>query len=158
MDGLLQDLKAAVRSLRARRGFVALAVATLTLALAANSSVFAVIHAVLLEQLPYRDPERLALLWNVKADGDHEVLSILNFEDYQSGTRTIDGMAAWFDQGINLTGDGDPERLFAARVSPGFFEVLGATPALGRALDPADHTGGGAHVAILTDALWRRRF
>jgi predicted permease len=158
MDGLLQDLKAAVRSLRARRGFVGLAVATLTLALAANSSVFAVIHAVLLEQLPYRDPERLALLWNVKADGDHEVLSILNLEDYQSGTRTIDGMAAWFDQGINLTGDGDPERLFAARVSPGFFEVLGATPALGRALDPADHTGGGAHVAILTDALWRRRF
>ncbi len=158
MDGLVQDLKAAVRSLRARRGFVALAVATLTLALAANSSVFAVIHAVLLEQLPYRDPERLALLSNVKADGDREVLSILNFEDYQSGARAIERMAAWFEQGVNLTGDGEPERLFAARVSSGFFEVLGTPPVLGRTFGPADHGGGGAHVAVLGDALWRRRF
>ena len=153
MDGLLQDLKAAVRSLQARRGFMALAVATLTLALAANSSVFAVIHAVLLEQLPYRDPERLALLSNVKADGDREVLSILNFEDYQSGARAIERMAAWFDQGVNLTSDGEPERLFAARVSSGFFEVLGTPAALGRTFDAADYSGGGAHLAVLGDAL-----
>ena len=66
MDALVQDVKAAARSLRARKAFVALAVGTLALALGANTSVFGVIHAVLLEQLPYRDPERLAILWNVK--------------------------------------------------------------------------------------------
>src|SRR5215470_3317870 len=158
MDALVQDLKAAGRSLRARKGFVALAVATLALALGANSSVFAVIHAVLLEQLPYRDPERMAILWNVRADGDNEVLSVSNFEDYQTGTRTLERIAAFFDQGLNLTSDGEPERLFAARVSSGFFEVLGAPPALGRAFEPAEYGGGGAHVAVLGDALWRRRF
>ena len=158
MDALVADLKAAGRSLRGRKGFVALAVATLALALAANSSVFAVIHAVLLEQLPYRDPERLAILWNVRADGDNEVLSVSNFEDYQSGTHTLDRVAAWFDQGVNLTSDGEPERLFAARASAGFFEVLGASPALGRTFEPAEYAGGGAHVAVLGDAVWRRRF
>ena len=158
MDALVADLKAATRSLRARKAFVALAVATLALALAANSSVFAVIHAVLLEQLPYRDPERLVILWNVRADGDNEVLSISNFEDYQSGTRSLERLAAWFDQGLNLTSDGEPERLFAARASAGFFEVLGATPALGRTFEPAEYAGGGAHVTVLGDALWRRRF
>src|SRR5262245_9653776 len=158
MDALFQDLKAAARSLRARKGFVALAVATLALALGANSSVFAVIHAVLLEQLPYREPERLAILWNVRADGDHEVLSVLNFEDYQNGTRTLERIAAWFDQGVNLTSDGEPERLFAARASSGFFEALGASPALGRTFEPSEYAGGGAHVAVLGDALWRRRF
>ena len=158
MDALFQDFKAAARSLRARKGFVALAVGTLALALGANSSVFGVIHAVLLEQLPYRDPERLAILWNVKADGENEVLSIANFEDYQAGARALDRIAAWFEQGVNLTGEGEPERLFAARVSPGFFEVLGARPALGRTFGSADHDGGGAHVAVLGDALWRGRF
>jgi len=158
MDALVQDLKAAARSLRARKGFVALAVATLALALGANSSVFAVIHAVLLEQLPYRDPERLAILWSVRADGDHWVLSVLNFEDYQTGTRTLERMASWFEQGVNLTGEGEPERLFAARVSSGFFEVLGTPAALGRTFEPAEYGGGGAHVAVLGDALWRQRF
>src|SRR5262245_12922761 len=139
MDALVQDLKAAGRSLRGRKGFVALAVATLSLALAANSSVFAVIHAVLLEQLPYRDPERLAILWNVRADGDNEVLSVSNFEDYQTGTRSLERIAAWFDQGVNLTSDGEPERLFAARASSGFFEVLGTPAALGRTFEPAEY-------------------
>jgi hypothetical protein len=67
-------------------------------------------------------------------------------------------MAAWFDQGVNLTSDGEPERLFAARVSSGFFEVLGAHPALGRTFEPAEYVGGGAHVVVLGDAVWRRRF
>ena len=158
MNALFQDLKAAGRSLQARKGFVALAVATLALALGANSSVFAVIHAVLLEQLPYRDPERLAILWNVRADGDNEVLSVSNFEDYQTGTRSLERIAAWFDQGVNLTGEGEPERLFAARASSGFFEVLGTPAALGRTFESAEYGGGGAHVAVLGDALWRRRF
>jgi putative ABC transport system permease protein len=158
MDALIQDFKAAARALRARKAFVALAVGTLALALGANSSVFGVIHAVLLEQLPYRDPERLAILWNVKADGENEVLSVANFEDYQAGARALERIAAWFEQGVNLTGEGEPERLFASKVSTGFFEVLGAAPALGRTFGVADHGGGGAHVVVLGDALWRRRF
>jgi hypothetical protein len=129
MDALVQDFKAAARSLRARKGFVALAVGTLALALGANSSVFGVIHAVLLEQLPYRDPERLAILWNVKADGENEVLSVANFEDYQAGARALERIAAWYEQGVNLTGEGEPQR-FRPRHA-GFFEVLGAAPALG---------------------------
>ena len=99
MDALMQDLKAAGRSLRARKGFVVVAVATLALALGANSSVFAVIDAVLLEQLPYPEAERLAILGTSGPDGDREVLSVLNFEDYQAGGRAVERMAAWFDQG-----------------------------------------------------------
>src|SRR3982750_4114483 len=105
MNALLQDVRSALLSLRARRGWVVLAVGTLALALGANASVFGVIQAVLLEQLPYRDPERLAILWNVRAHGDAEVLSVANFEDYQAGARGLERMAAWFEQGINLTGE-----------------------------------------------------
>jgi predicted permease len=158
MDALLQDVKAAFRSLLARRGFAALAVGTLALAVGANASVFGVVHAVLLEQLPYRDPERLAIFWNVRPDRDNEVLSVANFEDYQSEARGVERIAAWYEQGMNLTGEGEPERLIAARVGAGFFELLGAPVAIGRHFGPTDYTGGGAHLVVLGDALWRRRF
>src|SRR5215472_1609878 len=158
MDALLQDVKAAFRSLLARRSFAGLAVGTLALAVGANASVFGVVHAVLLEQLPYRDPERLAIFWNVRPDRNNEVLSVANFEDYQSEARGVDRIAAWYEQGMNLTGEGEPERLIAARVGAGFFELLGAPVAIGRHFGPTDYTGGGAHLVMLGDALWRRRF
>ena len=158
MDSLLQDVKAAFRALRTRKGMVALAVATLALAIGANTSIFGVVHAVLLDQLPYRDPERLAIVWAMHVSGEREVLSVLTVEDYQAQTRTLERMAAWFEQGVNLTGEGDPERLLAARVSAGFFDVLGAPAALGRTFTPDEYGGGGAHVTVLSDALWRRRF
>ena len=158
MDSLLQDVKAAFRALRTRKGMVALAVATLALAIGANTSIFGVVHAVLLDQLPYRDPDRLAIVWALHVSGEREVLSILTVEDYQAQTRTLERIAAWFEQGVNLTNEGDPERLLAARVSAGFFDVLGAPAALGRTFTPDEYGGGGAQVTVLSDALWRRRF
>jgi predicted permease len=158
MDSLLQDVKAALRALRTRKGMVALAVATLSLAIGANTSIFGVVHAVLLDQLPYRDPERLVIVWALHVSGEREVLSVATVEDYQAGTRTLERLAAWFEQGLNLTGEGDPERLLASRVGAGFFEVLGAPAALGRTFTPDEYGGGGAHVVVLSDALWRRRF
>jgi putative ABC transport system permease protein len=158
MDALLQDVKAAFRALRRRKGMVGLAVATLALAIGANTSIFGVVHAVLLDQLPYRDPDRLAIVWAMHVSGEREVLSILTVEDYQAQTRTLERIAAWFEQGVNLTNEGDPERLLAARVSAGFFDVLGAPAALGRTFTPDEYGGGGAQVTVLSDALWRRRF
>ncbi|MFN2550271.1 MAG: ABC transporter permease [Myxococcales bacterium] len=157
MDTVLQDVKAALRSLRARPGFSLAAILTLGLAIGANTAIFSVVEAVLLRQLPYRDPDRVFSVWNLRTDGDREPMSIPDFQDLRAAATQLEGMAAVQFVGVNLTGDGDPERIFAAFTTGGWFETLGVRPALGRFFLPAE-IDEGAHVALLTDALWRRRF
>src|SRR5262249_36239968 len=152
------DVRAAVRALAARPRFLALTLVTLGLGIGASTAIFSVVHAVLLRALPYRDPDALYYLEIARTDGSTETMSILDFEDYRRDARTFAGMAAWQELGMNVTGDGDPERVLAARVSAGFFDVLGAPAAVGRTLAADEYEAGGAHVVVLGDAFWRRRF
>src|SRR4051812_45364797 len=142
MDALLQDLRAALRTVRLRPRFAVTVVATLAVGIGANTAIFSVVHAVLLRQLPYADPDGLYSLSTRRTDGGREPLSIPDFLDLRAaGSELLSSGAVQF-AGMNLTGEGDPERIFVARVSDSLFETLGVAPALGRPFSTAEMESG----------------
>jgi len=140
------------------RGFTAAAVLTLALGIGANTAIFSVVNAVLLRQLPFRQPDQLLWIWSVRTDRDKAFFSIPDFIDFRDRNQTLDqisGMAYW---GANLTGAGDPERVQGVRMSAYAFQMLGADAALGRTLVPDDDGPASSRVVVLTHAFWQRRF
>jgi putative ABC transport system permease protein len=157
MDTLFRDLRLALRLARRNPGFTAVAAITLALAIGANTAVFSVVNAVLLRPLPYPDPDRLVVVWEVK-DGRDWLVAPANFLDWQERTTTLDHLAMVQPVAINMAGTGEPERLRGARVSPSFFQVLQVEPALGRGFLPEESEPGADRVVVLTHGLWSRRF
>ncbi|HEY0169827.1 MAG TPA: ABC transporter permease [Pyrinomonadaceae bacterium] len=159
MRTLLNDVKFGARTLWNRPGFTAVAVLTLALGVGANTAIFSVVNAVLLKPLPLREAERLVLVYETTAQTPRDYVSVPNLEDYRAGTRSFEGFATFVPQSVNLTGGGaEPERVVGAFVTSSFFPVVGAEPALGRALLPEDDAQGGGRVAVLGHSLWRARF
>lgn len=154
---LFDDFRHARRALNAHRAFAASVVLILGVAIGANTAVFALVSAVLLSPLPYRQADRLVNIDQTRPDSSNEPLSIPDYRDLRDSARTFEALAATFQWSINLTG-GDAERLQGMRASGSFFSLLGLRAALGRVLLPDDDNGGGARVVVLTDRLWRRRF
>jgi hypothetical protein len=156
-DAIGHDLRAAVRSLTAARGFTLLAVAALALGIGANGAIFSVVNAVLLKPLPYRDADRLVMAWseNPQAGGAANVLSAANFTDLRQMSRSFAAMdyALAFMIRSAIVGEGDQGLLGVARVGDGMLELLGATPQIGRLFG-----AGERGVAVLSDAAWRGRF
>jgi predicted permease len=157
MDAFLVDLRAAARALRARPALTLVALLTLALGVGATTAVFSAVHAVLLRALPYADPEALHAVAVERTDGGREPLSIADYLDLRDAG-VLAATGAYTEGGVNLTGDGDPERLLWTRAAAGFLETLGVRPALGRGFTAEEASGGGARVALITDGLWRRRF
>jgi predicted permease len=153
----MRDLRQAVRLLRRHPGFSAFAILILAGGIGAGTTVFTLVHAVLLNALPFAEPERLVWMYNARTERDRAPFSIADLEDYARQSRTLDGFATFTNWTANLSGKGDAERLEGVRVSVDFFGVVGSTAALGRTLAPGDESGAG-RVAVLTDGLWRRRF
>ncbi len=155
---LWQDVRYALRGLSASRGFTAVAVLTLGLGIGANTAIFSLAYAVLLRPLPYAQPDRLAAVWN-RWDGRSEApLSDPEYLDYAERSRSL-AIAAVAGEAMNISdGHGHAERAAGAYVTANTFAVLGVRPALGRAFLPEEERDGGAQVAILTHALWQRRF
>jgi predicted permease len=159
IDTLIQDIRYTLRSCRRRPGFTAAVVATLALGIGANTAIFSVVNAVLLQQLPYANPSRLVMVWedatalgfprNSPAPG--------NYADWASAVTAFDGVAAVDNRSFNLTGDDAPERVGGKGVTANFFTVLGVEPRIGRTWT-ADEDLAGARVAVMSDRLWRRRF
>lgn len=163
MDRLLHEIRRARRTLAARPLFTVVASSTLALAIGANTVVFSAIDAVLLRDLPFPRPDRLVMVWEtVPARGQDEAfLAFPNFRDYRDGTSSFEGMAAFFanpNQDVNLTGGVVPERVNVARVTAGYFDVLGVEPALGRGFTEDEDVVGNHRVAILSHGLWTRQF
>ena len=159
MLSFLYDIRYTLRLLAKTPGFTAAALLTLALGIGANSAIFSVIDAVLLRGLPFPEPERLVVVWERNMPSQRNtVASPANFEDWRRLNTSFESLAAFVTAQTNLTGAGEPERLVVQRVSPGFFDVLGAKPAAGRALTAEDDAAEGAPVVVLSDALWRRRF
>lgn len=154
MDTLLQDLRLALRGLRRSPGFALAAIGTLALALGLNATLFSVVDAVLIEALPYDEPDRVVFL-------EHRYPSMLAaaspplFLDYRREARTFESVAASRPWRVNLTGRGDPERLRGLMVSAGFFDVLGARAALGRTFVAGEDDPGQEHVVVVSHALWQ---
>ena len=153
-----QDVRYAIRTLRRRPGFTAVAVLTLALGIGATTALFGVVKAVLMAPLPYRDPGSVAVLWSAWTGFDQTWLSYDEFEAWDSEIPAIENVGLYSDGSITLTGGGEPERVRAAFITADVFQVLGVDPMLGRGFTTEEDTPGGPAVVVLGHALWQRRF
>ncbi|HEX8774171.1 MAG TPA: ABC transporter permease [Pyrinomonadaceae bacterium] len=160
METVLQDIRYGVRVLAKHKSFTIIAVLTLALGIGANTAIFSVVNELLLRPLPYGDAERLVMLWekNVQAGARQNSVSRANFRDWRAQSKSFDGMAAFSDQRLNLTGVGDPEEVAAQFATPELLRVLGVEPILGRGMTEEDARPGAPKVAVLSYGLWQRRF
>jgi putative ABC transport system permease protein len=159
MDTLLRDIRYGVRGLLKRPGFTAVALIALALGIGANTAIFSLVNAVLLQPLPFKEPDRLVWMWgNIRQGGNRASVSPLDFLDYRQQNTTFEQFAALSSLPINLTGNGEPERLTSASVSGNYFDALGVKPALGRTFGPDNEKPGNDQVTVLSYALWQRRF
>jgi putative ABC transport system permease protein len=158
MDTLRHDVAHAIRSLRRRPTFAALAVITLALGIGATSAIFSVVNGVLLRPLPYERPGEL-LLVHTRLDGvPGRELSLPEYWDLRERSRSFSRIAAFSNGTLTLTGSGTPERFNTGFVSADAIPLLGVAPALGRTFAPEEDLPGRPAVVLLSDGLWRRRF
>jgi putative ABC transport system permease protein len=158
MLNLLQDVRYAFRLLAKSPMFTGIAVLTLALGIGANTAIFSVVNAVLLRPLPLdQDPSRLVLVIE-KSKYPTITVSYQNYLDWRDQSRSFDSMEALYGTNMTLTGKGEPERLVGRMVTAGFFPLLGVSPRIGRNFTPEEDRAGGTPVAILSYALWQRRF
>ncbi len=158
METLARDLRDAWRAFARRPAFTAAVVVTLALGIGANTAIFSVVSAVLLQRLPFADPNRLVMVWedatsygfprNTPAPG--------NYSDWRT-VQAFDGVAAIDQRDFNLAGDGEPEKIGGAGASSNLFDVLGVKPLIGRTWRP-DEDVPGNRVAVISYGLWQRRF
>src|SRR5262245_28830306 len=160
MQTLIQDLRYASRILLKQPGFTLFAVLTLGLGIGAVAAIFSVVDAVLLRPLPYKEPERIALVLQSfpKLGWDYGGVSAPEMLDYITGNETFAEMAGYGVINLNLTGEREPLRLDVARVSPSLFPLLGVTPLLGRGFSAEEDEVGKNRVATLSESLWRKHF
>jgi putative ABC transport system permease protein len=158
MNSLINDLTYAFRMLLKHPGVTAIAVVTLALGIGANTAIFSVVNAVLLNPLPYKQPDRLVSLWeDVPGHGRWRVAPA-NFFDWKKQNTVFEDVAAFGQNSLTLTGEGDPEQLIGTRVSAGYFTVVGVEPVVGRSFAKEEYELGKGQVVILGHALWQRRF
>jgi putative ABC transport system permease protein len=158
-DHLRQDLRYSLRLMRRAPMLTAAILGTLTLAIGASALVFSVVRAVVLRPLPYERPDRLIQLWDssVRAGGDW--VSFPNFRDWARENRSFTQMAAYRYGLLTIAGSGgEPDSLLGLEVTDRLFDVLGAPPLLGRTFLPGEDQPGREAVAIISHALWQRRF
>lgn len=159
-----QDLRYAGRMLAKAPAFTAVAVLTLALGMGAATAIFSVVDTVLLKPLPFRDADRLLVIWEANPSQNlyKQFVAPANFLAWQGRSRTLQRMAALQDVRINLTGGPnghiDQEDLKCERVSANLFPLLGVTPKLGRIFRPDEDQPGRANFVLLSHSLWQRRF
>jgi putative ABC transport system permease protein len=155
-----QDVRYGARMLRKNPGFTAVAVCTLALGIGANTAIFSVVNAVLLNRMPYADASRLAVLWEQRPELGwyRNVVSAANFIDWRKQNHVFTGMAAVSQGLFDLSGTGQPLEVRGEQVSADFFRVLGVRAALGRTFTPEEDQPGGPRVAVLSNQLWKERF
>jgi predicted permease len=160
MDTLWQDLRYGARMLTKNPGFTAIAALTLALGIGANTIIFTMVNSILLKPLPFKEPERLVMVWRANAARTANELpaSIPHFLDWRQRNQVFERMTAYTTGRVNLAGEGESELARAAVVSAGFFETLGVSPLLGRGFLPDEDKPGAESVAVLSYGLWQRRF
>jgi putative ABC transport system permease protein len=160
MDDVLHDIRYAIRLCLRTPGFTMVAVLALALGIGANTAIFTIVNAVLLEPLPFRDPGRLVVMWetNARRPGRPNVLGPSNFIRWRERATAFERMAPFYDRRVNLTGSGDPEEVIDMAVTPDFFPTLGVSPLIGRSFADDEGPDGRDAVAVLSYGLWQRRF
>src|SRR6266516_688874 len=164
LENFIQDLRYGIRMLRRNPLFAGAAVITLGLGLGATLAVFNVVNGVLLRPLPYRDPERINIVWFAVRGDDGNVwklpLSSGSYSDIERDSRSFEAVAAFraWPYAIAESPEAEREPVAGARVSPALFDVLGVSPAVGRAFTRAEAVPGGPNVALISHDLWQRKF
>jgi predicted permease len=157
MHILLQDVRYALRQLRKSPGFTTVAVLTLALGTGANTALFSVINGVLLNPLPFPQPDQLVTLHESKPNFDQGSISYPNFRDWQKDNHTFSAIAVSRPYAVSLTGVGEAEQVDNDFISSDFFTVLGVKPLLGRTFAPGEDEIGAAPVALVSEGFWKRK-
>jgi putative ABC transport system permease protein len=157
---LVQDIRFGLRTALKNKGVTALAVVCLAIGIGLNTMMFSVTDGVLIQPLPYRQPDRLVLLFvNQKANGiRRSSLSWLELHDWQERARSFGAIAALQYRNFTVSDGGDADRYSGAAVSHNLFPTLGVPVALGRGFTPEDDRPGAEPVVLLSDDLWKRRY
>ncbi len=163
MNRLISDLRYAVRMLAKTPGYTAVALVTLALAIGANTAIFSVVNSLLVQPLPFSEPEELVQLQrNFPKEGQQSgAISVPKYVYWQEHGGDVFERVTGYDNlgsGFNLAGNGAPERVIGSRVTHEFFSVFGVRPALGRDFQPEEDRPGAQRVAILSHGFWQRRF
>ncbi|HKQ07299.1 MAG TPA: ABC transporter permease [Blastocatellia bacterium] len=160
METVLQDLRYAIRASLNRPGFMVIVVLALAIGIGANTAIFSVVNAILLRPLPYKNPDRIVMVWmsNGKLAIDQDWHSYPNYVDYRDQNSTFEEVAAFNDRSFNLTGNGEPVRVAGAWSTANLFAVLGVDPLQGRAFTVEEEEPGKDRVAVISYGLWQRRF
>ena len=161
MDSLIKDIRYGLRSLLKRPAFTAIALVALALGIGANTAIFSLVNAVVLQPLPYPDPDRLVWMFgNIRGGTNRASVAPADFLDYRNQNKTFEQFAASGTLPVpaNLTGSGEPERLTASAVTGNYFQAFGVTPALGRGFSLENEKPGQDQVTVLTYAFWQKRF
>jgi hypothetical protein len=162
MRTLLQDIRFGLRMLRNNPGFTAVAVVTLALGIAANTTIFSAVNGWMLRRPRIKDPARVVVIVTTdpaKGPGwgwDRQPVSAFDFVAWREQSHAFEDMVASELSDFALTGVGEPERLGGERVSASHFQMLGVSPALGRSYLPGEDEPGHAQVVILSHGLWQR--
>ncbi len=158
LTSLPQDLRYGFRVLAKSPGFSLIAILTLALGIGANTAIFSVVNGVLLNPLPFHQPNQLVSMFQEIPNFKNGSISYPNFLDWRRMNTTFAGMAAYRSTGFNLSGNGEPERLHGEMISAGFFEILGVNPIMGRTFTADEDRLGANPTVMITEGLWQRKF
>jgi putative ABC transport system permease protein len=163
IEELIQDVRYGLRQLRRNPGFTAVAVLTLALGIGGTTAIFNVVYSVLLHPLPYKDADRLAVVFTHDPkrpqSDDWAMVTPAEFLDYQEQNHVFDGVAGCVEDDMLMTGPNiSPEWFWGARVTPNTFQVLGMSPILGRTFTAADVKPGAPTVVVLSYKVWQKDF
>jgi putative ABC transport system permease protein len=160
MSNVLSDLKHGVRVLLRTPLFTVCTIAALAIGIGATTALFSVVHALLIRPLPYKQADSLVVMWehNLPRNRPRNVISPANFLAWRERSRSFDGMAAFTQNRVTLTGSGEPQELATLVVSANIFDVLGVLPAIGRGFAEGDDREGAARTMVLSHAAWIRQF
>lgn len=160
LDTVWQDVRHGARMLRKNPGFTAVATIILAIGIGANTAIFSVFNSVLLKPLPFKEPNRLVVIWETSLK-DRTTISPISSADFiawKDQTRAFEQIADWRFLYFNLSGRDQPERVQGLTVSASFLTLLGAPVQRGRTFLAEEEQAGHDKVVVLSDALWRRRF
>src|SRR6185437_11911811 len=156
MRTLLQDLRYGARVLRRNPGFTLIAVFTLALGISATTAIFSVVYGVLLRPLPYDHPDQLVQVWEKSSEGHEMNLADLNFQDFRSQNRSLQGLAEFSSGLTSVSGGSEPKRLMVASVSSDFFPIMRVSPIRGRGFVPEDQRPGAGAAALVSYNYWKQ--
>ena len=158
LNGLDQDVRFGFRQLIRKPGVPVLIILLLALGIGVNTAIFSVVKAVVLEPLPFDNPDQLVQIWETNPEFNRQPMSAPTFLDWRDQAQSFEHLVCYRPYPVNLTGDGEPERVLRTQTTTGLFEMLRVQPALGRTFLREEEEAGHDKVVIISDGLWNRRY